>query len=130
MSEIYKVCGLAVIALTTTAVLKNRGSSLSPYVPQITAIMIFTTAITALIPLIDFIKSLISGENGETQLISIILTATVIALISRAVSELCRESGEIMLKNAIEFSANAEIMLLCLPIIKDILSTAGAILKL
>ena len=130
MADIYKACGLAVIAIAITAVLKNRGSEISRYIPQITGIVILITAIGTVAPLISYIKGLLRGSNVSSNAISIIINASVIALVCRTVSEICRENNEIMLKNAVEFAGNAEIILLSLPVIKDLLSLTQTILKI
>lgn len=130
MSDIYKACGLAIIAITVTSVLKNRSSEISKFVPQITAIVITVTAIGTLSPLILYIKGLINGSEVKLSTVSVIINASVIALVCRTVSDICRENGEIMLKNAVEFAGNAEIMLLSLPIIKELISMTLGMFKL
>ena len=130
MSEIYKVCGAAIIALTLTAVLKSHGSSLSPYLTQISAIVILISTISALIPIVSFINSLIKGTSSAKANVQIILTASAIALMCKTVSDLCKENGENMLKNAVEFAGNAQIILLALPMIKELLTKSMEVLKL
>lgn len=130
MSEIYRICGLALIAITLSAVLKTKGSSVAPYIPQITAIVIFITAVASLTPVITFIYGLVNGQAVESNTVYLIISASVIALIFRTISELCRENGENMLKNAVEFAGNTEIMLLSLPLLKELLSKTAEILKI
>ena len=130
MFDIYRICGVAVLGLTLTVVLKNKGSTIGPYITQVSAIVIVITAITSIVPLIVYIKELSSGSNVDSDIVHIILSASAITLICRTVSDICRENGEVMLKNAVEFAGNVEIMLLSLPIIKDLLSGVIGLIKL
>lgn len=122
MSEILKIFGISVIAITVRAVLKNRNSPLSDYVPQISAIMIISASLVSLMPILDMIRGLGGEQEYEFSAISTLITAGGIAFVGRIASELCRENGEHMLKNSIDLACDAEIMLLALPIIKDVLS--------
>ena len=63
MHDILKICGLGIIAVVMTAVLKTQSSALAPYVSQICAIVIIITAITSLSPLIGFIRSISVGTS-------------------------------------------------------------------
>ena len=130
MDDIYKVCGIAVITVALTAVLKNRSSVLSPYVSQLASMLIFISAVASLKPVIELINSLAKGNSADISSIYLITLAGAIATVSGIVSEICRENGELMLKRAVEFSANAEITVLSLPLIKAILSKAYEIISL
>ena len=122
MFEIYKICGVAILGITLSVVLKTNGSPISQFVPQITAIVILITSVTALAPFVSYIKGLVLGTNVKNDVIYIIVTASVVALISKTVADICNENGSQMLKNSVEFAGNAQIMLLCLPLFKELMS--------
>ncbi len=130
MDEILRICGIALIGIVMATLLRNRGSAIAPYITQVTALIIFSTAVAALIPVIEFIKSMTEGQAEASDAISSVLLASVIAVVFRILSDICKENGENMLKNAVEFAGNAEIILLCLPIIKDIITISSEILEL
>ncbi len=130
MDEILRICGIALIGIVMATLLRNRGSAIAPYITQVTALIIFSTAVAALIPVIEFIKSMTEGQAETSDAISSVLLASVIAVVFRILSDICKENGENMLKNAVEFAGNAEIILLCLPIIKDIITLSSEILEL
>ena len=121
MYSIYKICGAAVIALVLSLFLKNRGSSIAPYLTEITGILIISSVITALLPLISFIKDLISGTGVKYDLFGTLIKAAVVSIICQVVYDICKENGENMLASVIEFAGNAEIILLSLPLITVLL---------
>ena len=65
MDNFLKICGAAVITIILSAILKNRGSHLTPYLSEITAILIISSAVTALVPLFNFItiSKVMQGGN-------------------------------------------------------------------
>lgn len=130
LAEIYKACGVAIIALVLTAVLKNQSAQIAPYITQISAIIIIISSISALIPVFTYIRELSSGQATDINNIYLVVLAGAIAFVGGVASELCKENGANMLKNALDFSVNANIMLLSLPLIKELVVKATDILKL
>ena len=129
LAEILKVFGIAIIAVTVTSVLKAKGTEITRYIPQITSIVILITSISTLIPLIKYIKDITSGSNVGLDTVDMLLTASCISFLGSVISDLCKENGENMLKNTVEFATNAQLMVLALPMIKELLSKATEILN-
>ncbi len=115
-----KICASAVIAVVLSAVLKRRESVISQYIGEITALTIIFSVISSLIPLVNFIRNSVQVQDGE-RFISSLLSACSIAVICQTVSNLCRSSGENSLASAVELAGNAEIILLSLPYLSEIL---------
>jgi stage III sporulation protein AD len=128
--DILQISGLVIIAIVLTAVLKTQSSVVAPYVSQICAIVIIITAITSLTPLVGFLSSISDGTSYKNSYLKVVLTASAIAVISNTISDICKENGHAMLKNAVELAGNVEITALSLPLIKEIIDKAGAILRL
>lgn len=121
MVNVYKICGAAIIAVVLSVILKNRSSSLAPFLTEITGILIISSVISALLPLVTFIKDLISKGSVQYDLFNTLIKAAVIALVCQVVYDICKENGENMLASVIEFAGNAEIILLSLPLITALL---------
>ena len=130
MSEILKICGIAIITLILTLVLKSFGSQISVFLPQICGIFIFICAISSLIPIITFIVDLSNKSTIPNDNVVTLLKCCGIGILSQIISDLCKENGQEMLRNAVEFSAKIEILLFCIPMIKLILSEITGILML
>lgn len=123
MSDIIRICGICMIALIMTLLIKQFNIALSKSVPHVTAVIVIISALTALKPIIQYIKnSLSSVTSSSDELISVLFKAVAIALISQLISEFCRENGENVLASSLEFAANAQILLLSLPIITELLN--------
>lgn len=121
MVSIYKICGAAIIALIISAVLKNRSSAVAPYLTEITSILIISSIITALFPLISFVKGLMADGAIKYDVFETLIKSAMIATVCQVVYDLCKENGENMLASAVELAGNAEIILLSLPLISGLL---------
>ena len=119
-----KICGAALISVILAQILKNRGSSLSGHLTEITAITILISVIASLSPLISFVRGLITGGDSKTDVITLLMTVVAVAIICQTVCDVCKDNGENTLASVVEFAGNAEIILLSLPIIKKLLDTA------
>ena len=121
MVSIYKICGAAIISLIISAVLKNRSSAVAPYLTEITSILIISSIITALFPLISFVKGLMADGAIKYDVFETLIKSAMIATVCQVVYDLCKENGENMLASAVELAGNAEIILLSLPLISGLL---------
>lgn len=130
MVNIYKLCGAAIIAVVLSAVLKSRSSSIAPFLTEITGILIISSVISALLPLVSFIKGLLSDGAIKYDVFDTLIKAAVIAVVCQVVYDICKENGENMLASVIEFAGNAEIMLMSLPLITALLKDTFAALNI
>ena len=128
LSNIYKLCGAALIAVILATVLKNRSSSIAPYLTEITSILIISSVISALIPFVTFIKDLLSDNTLKYDVLGTLFKSSAIAIVCQIVHDVCKENGESMLANAVEFAGNAEIIILSLPLITMLIKDSIAIL--
>ena len=129
MSDVMKICGIAVLATILSVVLKNNGQQISKYITLLASIIIITSIIASLVPIIDLLKNTINNGMFSIEVLPIILKAAAIAVICQVVSDICKELGETMLSNAVEFAGNASIVLLSVPIINSLLTDVFKILR-
>ena len=129
MSDILKLCGASVIAVILSVILKNRSSPLAPFLTEITAVLIISSVISALIPFVSFIKGILSDGGVKYDVLGTLLKTCVITIVCQTVYDICKENGENMLANAVEFAGNVEIMLLSLPLITGLIKDTFSILN-
>ena len=129
MSDILRICGIAVIATVLSAFLKNNAQQISKYITQIASILIITSIIISLSPIIDLLKRSINNSILSVDVLPIIVKSAAIAVICQVISDICKECGEIMLSNAVEFAGNASIVLLSVPVINSLLTDVFKILR-
>ena len=127
MSDSIKICAIGIAFAIVCIFVKNyRGEFLMP--TRLAAlIVIFTTAIAFISPIVQFLKG-IMGQSLPVEHIEILLKALAIAYMTQISSELCRECGESSIAFGIETVGKIEIAILSLPLINSIISMSKELL--
>ena len=121
--KILQGCGVALSLLVFLLQAKRSGGDTRGIVFG-AALLFFSCALPSLGQILTFCRSELSGAAGYESLYK----ALGIGLVSQFTSEICRDAGEGVLAERVEFLAKVEIVLLSLPLIGQILSLAGQIL--
>jgi len=129
LSDILKICGIAVIAVVLGVILRSQGSVLSRYSSESAAVIILSIVVLSLEPLINLLKKAFDGNILNVDLLPIVLKTAAIAIICQITSDICKDHGENTLVNAVEFAGNASIIIMSLPVLKALLSDVFSLLK-
>lgn len=118
-----KVCGGALLCAVAVLLLKNVKSEVLP-LQWAGNIMLSGAALLLLQPTITYLGELCSAHGmGET--VSLLLRGLGVAMMTQFCADLCRQSGETVLANSVELAGKAEILLLCLPQMRELVELAG-----
>ena len=122
MNYILKVCGVALVGLFSSLLLKKNGGSM--YI-AVAVCAFLTVAVfsfdNSLIPVVDEMKNITELSEGLWETV---LKALGIGFITSFVAEICTSAGEETLSSAVLFAGKAELLLLCLPMARKLLSIA------
>ncbi len=124
--NILTVCGIALISVAATAVIRETRPSLAPYVTAASGVFLLGYIIVSSAPIIEFLKALDDLASGG---ISVMLKALGIAVCCQVSAEICRDCGEASSASRVELAGKIGILLLSLPLIRDILQIAGEIIN-
>ena len=120
---------LAVTGVAAAVIIKQWKSDFLPLVRLALAVVFGISVITAVAPLISYVGTL-AGQSGISEYSAILFKALGIAVLTGCCSEICRECGESAAANGVELTGKVEILLLCLPLINEILTAAQGLLAL
>lgn len=120
---------IAVLGLALTMVVRQWRSDFLPLIRVCIMILFATLLLTAVTPIFDFIRSL-TQSNGMTEYITTLLKALGIALLTEICANICRESGENGIAAGVEMTGKLEILLLCLPLMGEILTVAKDLMEM
>lgn len=124
MSDMYlKICGICVISVSCITIFKQLEKDRSTIIRLASVIVLSLAILTLSIPVIDYIKG-IMPDSSVSEYVSVILKALGIAFLSSVCSSVCKDCGENTLSCYAELAGKIEIILLSLPIIKDIMDMA------
>lgn len=126
---VIKLCGIAVIGVCAALIMRAAKSELAMPVGVITGIIILASAISSMYPIVAFAEEL-SRENSYSLYFSTVLKALGIGIAAQTAADICRDSGEGAVASKLEFAAKVGILLLGLPVVREILSLTQKILEL
>ncbi|MBQ7391756.1 MAG: hypothetical protein IJV73_03645 [Clostridia bacterium] len=124
-----KLCMVALLVLASTTVIKQWRSDFLPLI-RIGAVVLFGTLLIASAqPLFSLVNTLSNGA-GASGYIETIIKGLGIVILTQISSDICRDSGESTLAGHIETVGKLELLLLCIPLIREILATAEKLLEM
>ena len=125
---VIKLCGIAVIGVCAALIMRAAKSELAIPVGVITCVIILASAISSMYPIVAFAEGL-SRENSYSIYFSTVLKALGIGITAQTAADICRDSGEGAVASKLEFAAKVGILLLGLPVVREILSLTQKILE-
>ena len=125
--SIIKLCGLGVISVASALIVKKLKPDFAVFVSLAAAIVILGASISTLTPVISYVEEL-SDSSGFGIYTETIIKSLAVTVLAQTTGDICRDCGESAVAGKIEFAAKCAIMLLSLPVIKNILSLSEAVL--
>ena len=118
-----KLCAAALIALACLAALKQLSGGIVPSVRVAAGIAVSLGLVMGVRPAIEYVSSLFDSV-GFGKYAAAILKGGGIAVLTHICATVCRDSGENTLSECVEMAGKAEIFLLCIPLMSEVLSLA------
>ena len=122
-----KVCFFAILCTVVGVVIKHIRPEFSPFVRIAGSVAVSMLALSIILPIITYLRSLFDsvsfGEYG-----GIVVKALGIAALTQICADICRDSGEGSAASGVELIGKLEIVVLCLPLIEDVLSTVKEVM--
>ncbi len=126
MNEL-KMCGLVLCALIVCIVFKNLKSEFSLLIRIAITVIVSIISLALIEPLFSFIDE-ISKSTAVYGYLPTLVKALGIALAVQITSDICKDAGEGALSERIELFGKAEILLLSIPLIKNLFKLCEAII--
>lgn len=128
MSELlFKACGVAIVSLALLLTLKGLKSDTAVFVRAIISVSAVAAVVGALSPALSFARTQLDasggGDYGKTM-----LKALGITYLTFVCSSVCRDCGESSVASGVEAVGKAELILLSLPFLRQILQVMGELL--
>ena len=119
----FAVCIFALAATGAIIVIRRTNSEIAVLASATAGVLIFGYIIKASVPLFEFIGELTS-ENQVSTYFAVMLKALGISMCCRIGAEICRDSGENALASKIELAGKVSIVLISIPVVKQLLEIA------
>lgn len=126
---IQKICMIALLGVALSTIIKQWKADFLPLIRLAFVVLFGTAAMSLISPLLRFL-SLFEEMEALREWIALPIKALGIAILTQICADICKESGENSLGNGVELVGKLEILLLCLPLMEQILSVAKELLSM
>ena len=121
--NILTVCGFAVVSACLIASVRQLRPELATLAAAVAGVMVLSYVIESVLPFVSFVKE-VAAERGIESYFTLMLKALAISLCCRMSAEICRDCGETALASRVELAGKAGIVLISLPIVKQLFDIA------
>ena len=121
-----KLCGGALLCAVATVLIKaSRGDALPL---QWTGILVLGGASLLLWqPVLEWLGEL-CASHGLGKTVELVFKGLGVGVLTQLCADLCRQSGEVQLASGVEMAGRAEILLLSLPMLRELVGMAERLL--
>ncbi len=124
-----RLCGLCLMGVLLLLFLRQSKPDFAPLVTLTLCVMLGGVGIAAMLPAIDFMQELPLNES-TAQSLTVMLKSLGLAFVTQTTAEFCRDAGESAVASKVELIGRAEILLLCLPMLRELMSITAEVLTL
>lgn len=127
--NIFTVLGVAVTAAVSAVALKKYSPETSVVIAIAGGIIIFIWILSEISPVLSEINACINAAGIDSGYIEILLKSVGVCFVCQFASDSCRDAGQNALASRVELAAGVTIMILALPLVENILSTATGLIS-
>ena len=124
----WQIFGVGLLAAVATVVVKQMRADLAVTVRLAGSVVLLGAVVAMSAPIYSYLSALISG-TAPGQYAEVLIKALGVALLTHLGAEICRDCGEGGIATAVELAGKCEILLLSLPLVSSILSSAAELLN-
>lgn len=124
-----KICGAALICVILIVTVRQAKSDMALLIKIAAVTMLCVGVIVSIQPIIEFLSALSDGLSVDIY-VSTLIKALCIGYLSHVCALICRECGEGTMASFAELGGKIEILLISLPLFRDILGYVGQILNM
>lgn len=126
--NILKICGIGIICLVALVCVRIFGENYARLIRTVSTVLFFGAMIALISPVISLLYEL-SEKSGIEEYAFIVIKALGIVFITHITSSLCRDCGEGGIASCVESVGKVEIVILALPIFREVLRVAEEMLS-
>ena len=119
--ELFKVCGAVLCVLCICMIFKNIRAEYTLFIRLLITVGTGIISLAVLLPVLKLMEDIAQGTKIASYL-PVLIKALGIALTVQITSDICKDSGEGALAQRVEMLGKAEIIVISIPLIKNLLS--------
>ena len=130
MEEIISVIGISMAALVMTVTLREIKKEYAVVLMLTVGALLLMWALENLAPVIGQLAELFNATQLNVEYGEILMKALGVSLCTQLASDACRDAGETAIGSKVELCGKACILLLSLPLMREVISIAGSVLSI
>jgi len=127
MNRFLSSIALTVVFVTLLIMIRAIKSELAIPLSETMSVMLTGISLAICNPIIDFLNNLV--EPSSKNYITLLLKSVGISLVVSTASDICRDCGENAIAAKVELLGKCEILLLSLPLLKEITALITDVLQ-
>ena len=127
--DTVKLCAVGILVTVISVVLQRWNPQFELPVKLSSAILFMGAVLLLAMPLVSYVFGLLE-ESAASPYATIVMRALGVAVVSETVAGICRESKEASVASYIEMAGRLEILILCLPLMEEILQSVKGLISL
>lgn len=131
--SLFKIFGGAILCVFIIIILKKESPDSAVTMRMAAGVILAMSCVLAMTPIIEYVSEL--GESlelgeGFSDAVGVLLKVLGISILTHICATVCRDSGEGNIAYYVELGGKIEIMLLSLPLLRELTDTALELLKM
>ena len=127
--DIFKICAAAILVLFVLIIMRELKSPVAPALKAAAVLLFGGALILDYLPLYKEVVEMASG-TALADYMPVLIRALGVSVIVRICSDVCREGGEGGLAFCIETVGRLEILMIALPLVKELMANVNGLLEL
>lgn len=127
MNEI-KLCGIVICCVVIVSIFKGIKNEYTLFLRILITIFISSLSFILFLPILEYMDEITKGTQIHACLPPLIKILGI-AIITELTSDICIDAGEISIASKVSLFAKSEILLLTLPLIKELFSVCQELIK-
>ena len=125
--DTWRICGLALLCVVVFSVVRGMGRDFEVPMKLASAVVFLGLIVGLARPLLVYLRQMLA-EGAVSEYAELLVGALGVAMLTGSCADLCRECREAGIASYVEMAGRLEILLLCIPLIRDILSAVSGLL--
>ena len=127
--DTVKLCAVGILITVISVVLEKWNPQFELPVKLSAAVICIGIVLSLALPLITYVSGLLR-ESAASPYATLVMRALGVAVLTETVGGICRECKETTVASYLEMAGRLEILVLCLPLMEEILQSVKGLLSL
>ena len=129
----FKLFGAAVLSVLSIVIIRKQSPDTALSLRLVATVALASVCIFVITPIIEYVKELSDSIGNSEKLAAaceVLLKALGISILTHVTATVCRDSGEGSIAYYVELGGKAEILLLSLPLIREMIDMTVGLLEM